>query len=465
MMTEYIPLKEIHKSLRDSSISATDLMQTCSENYSKHEPKTNAYKTWDGDRALNQAKLIDSLFKSKVDMGPLMGIPTSAKDLFGVPGLPIFAGSSQPLDEKWQNAGEVIGSLLRQGSIITGKTHTVEFAFGGIGTNDHWGAPVNPWDSNNHRVPGGSSSGAGVSLIQGSALLALGTDTAGSVRIPASFTGTVGLKTTQDRWPNNGAIPLSSTLDTAGILTRSVEDAVFAFHAIDNAITGKNNKPIEIQSLQGIKVGVPQNFFWDGVDDSIVKVTQDAINQIKNLGVNLIDTVLPGCDPVYEIFQQGGLGAPELSAFLNINMPEKIEQLGPMVQIRVQGAQDVNCIDYLTRKHTIATACVNAADYLNNFDVIISPTIATTAPLVSDLKDINNYRKANMLALRNTSIGNLMGMCAISIPIGKDNYGIPVGLQLMSGPNTESKLLAIASLIEQHIGKPHEILGKAPLIA
>lgn len=464
MTAQYISLKEIHTQLRNNSTSAYDLMLQCANNYNKNETKTKAYKTWNGDAAINQAKFIDNLIASKVDTGPLMGIPTSVKDLFGVPGLPIFAGTSEQFPEQYQNAGPIVQSLLQQGALITGKTHTVELAFGGIGSNDHWGTPVNPWDSKNHRVPGGSSSGAGVSLNQGSALLALGTDTAGSVRIPASFTGTVGLKTTQGLWPNNGAVPLSSTLDTAGILTRSVEDAVFAFHAINNAINTQNTCQPTVASLKNIKVGIPQDFFWDNVDSSIIQITQDALNQIKSLGANLIDTTLPNCDSVYEIFQQGGLGAPELSAFLNINMPEKLAKLGSLIQFRIQNAQSMSCVDYINRKHIISTASAHAAQYLEDFDVLVSPTVATTAPLVDEIKDIDSYRQANILSLRNTSIANLMGLCAISMPIGKDKHGIPVGLQLMAAPNCEPKLLAIANLIEQHIGKPYEILGTPDLL-
>jgi aspartyl-tRNA(Asn)/glutamyl-tRNA(Gln) amidotransferase subunit A len=139
-----------------------------------------------------------------------MGIPISVKDLFGVPGLPTCAGTNAAFPREWEAAGPVVGAVLSQLGIVTGKTHTVEFAFGGLGTNPHWGTPVNPWSSPDEpRAPGGSSAGAGVSLAQGSALLALGTDTAGSVRIPASFTGQTALKTTHGRWSLEGIVPLS----------------------------------------------------------------------------------------------------------------------------------------------------------------------------------------------------------------------------------------------------------------
>ena len=145
----------------------------------------------------------------------------------------IYAGSSRLMPDALQREGPLVENLRQQRAVFTGKTHTVEFAFSGLGLNSHWGTPRNPWDTAVHRVPGGSSSGAGVSLIEGSAILAFGSDTAGSVRIPASLTGTVGLKTTHGRWPLAGIVPLSPTLDTAGLLARTADDMLFAFAAID----------------------------------------------------------------------------------------------------------------------------------------------------------------------------------------------------------------------------------------
>src|SRR5690625_463553 len=165
-----LDLPTIAQQLRTGDLSAQQLMEACNANYERSEAALNAYKTWDGARATEVAKTVDTLLKSNYDLGPLMGIPTSVKDLFGVPGLPTFAGSSAALPQAWSQAGRLVQAFIDQLSPITGKSHTVEFAFGGIGMNGHWDTPRNPWDTKEHRIPGGSSSGAGVSLCQGSAL-------------------------------------------------------------------------------------------------------------------------------------------------------------------------------------------------------------------------------------------------------------------------------------------------------
>jgi len=218
--------------IRDGRV--LDLVDLALDAHDRHGARLNAYKTWDGPRVREQAEALHRMIATGVDLGPMMGIPVSVKDLYGVPGLPVFAGTSEALPGRWSRSGPVVSRLLAQMALVTGKTHTVEFAFGGIGINNHWGTPLNPWSRDDElRVPGGSSSGAGVSLLEGSAMLALGTDTAGSVRVPASFTGMVGLKTTFGRWSNDGIVPLSSSLDTPGILALSVLDVAYAFAAID----------------------------------------------------------------------------------------------------------------------------------------------------------------------------------------------------------------------------------------
>ncbi|MDH3640320.1 MAG: amidase, partial [Gammaproteobacteria bacterium] len=171
----------------------------------------------------------------------LLGVPVSVKDLFGVPGFPTYAGSPARLPAQFEESGPVVQTLQRRGAAITGKTHTVEFAFGGLGFNSHWPVPRNPWDNGAYRVSGGSSAGAGVSLYC-DARLALGTDTAGSVRIPASMTGVVGLKTSYGRWPMSGIVPLCPSLDSTGLLGHTVADVRYAFDVIDRGL-GNSAEP------------------------------------------------------------------------------------------------------------------------------------------------------------------------------------------------------------------------------
>jgi aspartyl-tRNA(Asn)/glutamyl-tRNA(Gln) amidotransferase subunit A len=232
-------------------------------------------------------------------VGPLQGVPISIKDLYAVEGLPCFAGSSRRLPaDTWEKDGRIVATIRRQLGVIVGKTHMVEFAFGGTGLNSHYGAPYNPWDAATHRSTGGSSSGAGVSLLEGSALLALGSDTAGSVRIPACMTGTVGLKVTLGRWSAEGLVPLSHTFDTPGLLARSVSDAAYGFVALDPAL-GDPMRFIAKSStltLDGIRIAVDDPFFWENCDPGVAEAAREAVDVLSREGAVLRRMTLPRGD-------------------------------------------------------------------------------------------------------------------------------------------------------------------------
>lgn len=457
-------LQALHHQLRDGTLSAYALMQDCAQRYAQYEPSLHAYKHWNGEAAQAQAGAIDCLLKQGIDLGPLMGIPTSVKDLYGVPDMPVFAGTSHALPSNWQQAGPVVRSLLSQLAPITGKTHTVEFAFGGIGTNAHWGTPVNPWSVHSeHRIPGGSSSGAGVSLVQGSALLALGTDTAGSVRIPASFTGTAGLKLSAQLWPNQHIVPLSPTLDTPGLLARSVEDLAFAFCAMDKHINNDATPVPVVHDLQGLRIGVPEHFFWDDVSPDIEQLIRQTLSRFEKSGATLVPVHIPHCNEVYDVFKVGGLGAPELSALLHNHLPDWIERLDPMVQMRVEAASTMTSNEYLRRRSVLQTGAELVQPLFLHVDVVMTPTIAIAPPTIEAMRHTDAYRHANLLTLRNTSIANLLDLCALSMPVGADSLGLPVGLQLMCANRQERRLLAIGRAVEKQLGTGQQILGTPTL--
>jgi aspartyl-tRNA(Asn)/glutamyl-tRNA(Gln) amidotransferase subunit A len=455
-------MAEYARLLRGRKLRAATLIDECEAHYQRYEPKFNAYKTWNGNGARAHAEAADLLFDRRVDLGPLMGLPVSVKDLYGVPGMPVFAGSDTELPETYRQAGPVVKEVLRQFGSVVGKTHTVEFAFGGLGVNAHWGTPFNPWASNGARVPGGSSSGAGVSLVQGTALLALGTDTAGSVRIPASLTGQVGLKTTQGRWPIDGIVPLSSSLDTPGLLCRTVEDLVYSFSAIDSGLHTHCSAEIKIEQLSGLRIGIPDNFFWDGADPSVVACVESAISNLARAGANVTRLTVPHCEQVYEIFCKGGLAAPELAAYMQMNFPEKIARLDAVVRARVEGADQVSSVEYLRRKAMLKFCGEQAISLFADVDVLITPTVAISPPLLAEIGNAADYGKANLLTLRNTSIANLFGWCALSMPVGLDAHRMPVGMQLIAPPMQEARLLGIAAIIEKHLGNQFQLLGSAP---
>lgn len=456
-----LSLAEYASRLRRRELTAVELIETCTQNYTRTENRLNAYKTWDGDRARVIAGAVDILLEQGLDLGPLMGLPVSVKDLFGVPGLPVFAGSDDRLPEAWQVAGPIVSQLQRQLGIVVGKTHTVEFALGGLGVNAHWGTPFNPWSPDEHRVPGGSSSGAGVSLVQGSALLALGTDTAGSVRVPASMTGQVGLKTTYGRWSLDGIVPLSSSLDTPGLLTRTVEDLAFAFTAIDADCKAlPTHGPVQ---LRGLRLGIPENYFWDDIDPSIAAVVETTIELLSQAGAQVVRLKLPYCEEAYEIFYKGGLAASELAAYLDQHFPHKIERLDPVVRARVNSAEQTTSVEYLRRKSVLKRCAERATQVFSDVDVLLSPTVPITPPRLADIGDVTTYGPANLMSMRNTVIANLFGWCALTMPVGLDANRMPVGLQLMAPPRAEERLIEIALGIESLIGKSFDVLGTTDL--
>lgn len=440
-----LSLSQMACSLRENRVSSQELIAAATEKYLSSEDRLNAYHTWGGETTARQAEAADTLLQSGIDLGPLMGIPVSVKDVYGVPGFPIYAGTSSALSQEWQRPGQVVSALQRQLAIVVGKTHTVEFAFGGLGFNAHWGTPLNPWSGDSPRTPGGSSSGSGVSLMQGSAFLALCTDTAGSVRIPASMTGQVGLKLTYGRWSTTGIVPLSSSLDTPGLMCRTVEDVAFAFAALEPG-SMTMLKPVELSAL---RIGIPANLFWDDADPCIVATVKNALAALNSCGAQFIDLTLVGCEEVLAIFYEGGLAAPELRSFMLDHFPDRIDRLDPTVRHRVQGAEGMTSDEYLRRRRLLPLYGQAALQAFSNCDVLMTPTVPISPPAMEDIADIEQYHKANMMALRNTAVVNLFGWCALTLPIGLDANGMPIGLQLVAPPYKEESLLAIGLAVEK----------------
>jgi aspartyl-tRNA(Asn)/glutamyl-tRNA(Gln) amidotransferase subunit A len=455
-------LRELHRALREGKISAGRLAKHAADRHAGRGRHDHAYLTWNGDNAIKAAWAVDELLAAGGDAGPLMGLPVSIKDLYGVPGLPTYAGSSRRLPVKWEAAGPVAAAVLSQVPILMGKTHTVEFAFGGLGTNVHWGTPRNPWDVSRHRVPGGSSSGAGVSIATGSAKFALGTDTAGSVRIPAAMTGVAGLKTTAGRWPTAGIVPLSSTLDTPGLLAGSADDLAFVFAAIDPALCGRCRETIAVPELSDLTFGVPETFFWDDCSPGIAEAVELAIKRLEKAGARMVHLDLPHCDQAYDLFTLGGIAAPELAAFLKTELPDMFDALDPNVAARVKISDAMPAWEYVRRRALLERLAGAAADRIVGVDAMLCPTVAITPPTLKSLEPDGAYAKANMHALRNTVMGNFMGLCATTLPAGKDSAGMPVGLQLMAGPWQDARLLSISRAVESALGQRRELLGELP---
>lgn len=450
-------LADLAARYRNGSLDPSAVATWCSENHRQKGSVLGAYKSWNEDNLQQQAKLATDAFRLGYDLGPMQGIPFSVKDLYGVPGLATFAGSPTALPVEWERAGPVVSRLMRQLAPVSGKTHAVEFAYGGLGMNPHWSTPKNPWCASEHRVPGGSSSGAGVSLIEGSALLALGTDTAGSVRVPASMTGTVGLKVSHGRWSLDGIVPLCPSLDTPGLLTRTVADAVWAFEAIDLASVPRTS------SVRGLRIGVPQHFFWDDCDTGIAECAKEALAELEKAGACLVELEIAHAQEVYAGFREGGLTPPELYAFLQRDLPAWMDTLDPNVRSRLDAGKATPAWEYLQRRDRFGAIGRIAARTLQSVDIIAMPSIAKSPPSVGTLALEGAYAPLNMKALRNTCIANLLDLCSMTMPVGLDSAAMPTGLLLMAGPGSDARMLGCALAMESVLGTGLQRLGKAPL--
>ncbi|HEY3146526.1 MAG TPA: amidase family protein [Dongiaceae bacterium] len=437
-------LSEISARLADGQLRARALIE---EAQARHDPSLNAYKTWAPDFALRQADAADAAFAAGNRLGALQGIPVSVKDLYGVERLPTFAGSPRELPARWRQEGPLVRTLRSQGAVIMGKAHTVEFAFGGLGVNAHWPAPWNPQDRKVHRSPGGSSSGAGVSLGEGTALIALGTDTAGSVRIPASMTGNAGIKTTKGRWSTDCVVPLSPTFDTTGLLACSAADLAFAFQQFDGAAVPA------LRDLAGVRLGRAERYFWEDTSPGVSERVDEALSFAAVDGARVADAELPAVKELFELYHKGGIVSAELYAFLSAELPDWLGTLDPRVRRRMDAGKGLPAWDYLQRRARYAALSADAASSLAGVDALVCPTVPITPPPVADIADDEVYTRTNLLALRNTCPASFLGLCAVTIPAGRDAAGMPVGLQLVGAPSSETRLLAIAVRLERVLAR------------
>jgi aspartyl-tRNA(Asn)/glutamyl-tRNA(Gln) amidotransferase subunit A len=327
----------------------------------------------------------------------------------------------------------------------------VELAFGAVGMNPHWATPRNPRDPERHRIPGGSSAGAGVSLVEGSAMVALGSDTGGSIRIPASLTGTVGHKTTEGRWPTDGVVPLSHTMDTVGALTRTVADSAWFFGAVDPAEGDPEAFVARCRArvADGVGVAVPDCRIWDACQPDIAAVLHDALDALTDAGWERSE--IPGglVDQGEELYMTGVIAATECSEFLRRELPGWMEILDPIVGERLRGAASSESERYrevIARREELAG---RAGTLFQGADVLALPTHTLTPPVVEELADLDRYLEVNARLLRPTCWVNAMKLCALTLPVGVDDAGMPVGLQLVAPGGADDALLAVALAAEE----------------
>jgi aspartyl-tRNA(Asn)/glutamyl-tRNA(Gln) amidotransferase subunit A len=382
--------------------------------------------------------------------------------------MPTYAGTPRALPDKWTHDAWLVRRLREAGAIMVGKTHMVEMAYGGVGINPHWDTPYNPWDRRTHRAPGGSSSGAGVSLHEGSALVALGSDTGGSIRIPAALTGTVGERCTRGRWPTDGAVPLSSTLDTVGALTRTVEDYVWFFGTVDPA----HGDPAALLTalaateLRGLRLARPACRLWDDCQPDIARVLQDAVDELRAAGIDISDEDGGLLDEAFRLSMGGRpIASSEVLDFVQRELPDWLDLFHPIVGDRMRGGLPLDAPGYLAARAEQRELESEAEDLFRDADILVLPTNIVTPPPVEAVARMEVYAEANAAILRPTYPISILGLCAISIPVGLDESGMPVGLQLVARGGRDEQLLGVALAAERVLGTAASRLGTPPLLA
>jgi aspartyl-tRNA(Asn)/glutamyl-tRNA(Gln) amidotransferase subunit A len=401
----------------------------------------------DKDAALDGADAMDRLRKAKAAPSPFAGIPVSIKDLFDIKGQVTRAGSRALEDSAPAEAdATVVARLRRAGFVVIGRTNMTEFAYSGIGINPHYGTPKSAWNRSVGHVPGGSSSGAAVSISDQMAFGALGTDTGGSCRIPAAFNGIVGFKPTQRRVPLDGGVPLSFSLDSFGPLARSVACCA----VLDAVLADEKMQPLQPRSVKGMRLAVPTTVALDDLDGAIAKTFDRALETLSRAGALIERIEVPEFHDVGVMNAKGGLSAAESYAWHRYLLTSKGDVYDPRVSLRILRGEGISAADYIdilnARRSFIARTEARIAPY----DALVLPTTANTPPKIADLADDKAFTVQNLRALRNCTLINVLDGCAISLPAHREGE-VPVGLMLAAAGGSDRRILELAAGMENII--------------
>ncbi|MDP6777632.1 MAG: amidase [Candidatus Latescibacteria bacterium] len=444
----FLSAVELGRLYRTGGVSPVEVTEAILERIETRQAETSAYITVTRDRALADARAAENALMSGNDLGPMLGIPVALKDLCETAGVRTTSGSSIRAECLPTRTCTVARRLARAGSVLLGKTNMVEFAFGPFGLNPHYDTPPNPWDA--ERVPGGSSSGSGVAVASGLATAAIGTDTGGSVRIPAAYCGITGLKTTVGRVSRAGITPLSFTLDSVGPMTREVEDAALMYSAIvgrdpEDPTTLMQPVDDDVSSLKlgatGLRVGVVRSPFFDGADPEVVSLVEQALDVLTDLGVRLCEMGFPEAQRAAEEADNLHLIRAEAFTYHRGTLTDTAQDYDPRIRKRLEPGAEVTAADYIQILQRREEAMARARRTLEDVEAVVGPTMPTPAPRTADL---DRGEPARL----HTRLVNWLGLCAISIPCGFTRDGLPVGLQFIGRPFCEGTVLRLAHAYE-----------------
>jgi aspartyl-tRNA(Asn)/glutamyl-tRNA(Gln) amidotransferase subunit A len=402
------------------------------------------YTTLFAEPARAAARAADAALAAGQGLPPLAGMPVSVKDLYDIDGRTTLAGSVLRQGAPAATAdAEAVARLRAAGAAIVGLTNMSEFAFSGVGINPHHGTPRNPADAAVARIPGGSSSGAAVSVALGLAVAGLGSDTGGSIRIPAALCGLVGFKNTQTRTPLAGAFPLSFTLDTVCAMARTVEDCLI----VDGVLAGAA-LPVMPRGVVGLRLALPRTLMLESLEPAVATAFERTLARLKQAGAAIVELPLAELAEIAQINAPGGFSAVEAWATHREAMRTQRERFDPRVAVRVALGEGVSAADYIVMQQRRRDWIARVSRRLDGFDALICPTVPITAPPVDELVASDEaFFKANGLLLRNTFAINFLDGCAFTLPCHEAG-SLPVGLMLAAPAGHDAALAGVALAVQ-----------------
>jgi aspartyl-tRNA(Asn)/glutamyl-tRNA(Gln) amidotransferase subunit A len=442
-------IQDAADALETGRVSARELVERCLARIA--DPGSEGgrvFITVYAEQARASADAMDALRRVGRAPSRYAGIPISLKDLFDVAGEVTRAGSRALDDAAPATAhAPVVARMLAAGFVPVGRSNMTEFAFSGLGINPHYGTPRSPWDRAAARIPGGSSSGAAVSVADGMALGALGTDTGGSCRIPAALCGVTGYKPTARRVPIAGVLPLAPSLDSVGPLARTVECCAI----LDAVLAGEAPARLTPASLPGLRLAVPQNVMLDGMDATVSASFERAVSRLSEAGARIVPTRFAAFDAIPAVNAKGGFAAAEAFAWHRDLLAERGALYDPRIRVRIARGEAQSGTDYVELLAARRRLVAEFDRATSGFDALLMPTCPLVPPRVAELEDDREYNRINLLLLRNTAFGNFLDRCAISLPCHRAGEA-PVGLMLMGETMGDARLFAVAAAVEAVLG-------------
>jgi aspartyl-tRNA(Asn)/glutamyl-tRNA(Gln) amidotransferase subunit A len=446
----FTPAHEIGARVRRGELSALEVTEAHLARIERLQPRLNCFITVLAGQATEQSRAIDADVAAAKAVGPLAGVPVGIKDIIDVAGTSTTAGSHRRFHHQAVRDATVIARLRAAGAVVIGKTSLHEFAYGVTNNNPHYGPTRNAWDLT--RIPGGSSGGSAVAVSAGLCAGAVGTDTGGSIRIPASLCGVVGIKPTYGRVPVDGIVPLSWSLDHAGPLTRTVRDAALFLDVMAGRTTGDAGAfsgAFGADTLEGVRIGIPRPFFWERLDPQVASLAGAAIESLRRLGGTIVE-----CEVPYASF--GGAVAAvvmsaEATAFHADRLRTHADAYGDDVRVRLDRGLFLSATDYvlgLRARRFLRREFTRAFDVA---DVLVMPTTqAVASPIEEDPETASGASLAVSVQLtRFTNPFNTTGLPALSMPCGFTRDGLPAGLQIVGPAGGEATVLRVGDAYER----------------